>query len=337
METVTSHGGTVRSLRTLCTSLGVAPATYYRARRRAAQPITPRPRPAPPRALTPGERQRVLAVLHEDRFIDLAPAQVYAMLLDEGVYLCAERTMYRVLAAQQEVRERRAQRRHPVYTAPELLATAPNQLWSWDITKLKGPTTWSWYHLYVILDVFSRDVVGWMVAPHESAVLAEQLIGTTCAREGIARDQLTLHADRGSSMTSKPVALLLAELGVTKSHSRPHVSDDNPYSEAQFKTLKYRPDFPARFGALEDARAHCVDFFRWYNTDHHHSSLGLHTPSDVHHHLAAARHAARADVLTAAYGTHPDRFVRRPPTPRALPTAAWINPPSPRVAEVVAQ
>jgi len=212
------------------------------------------------------------------------------------------------------------------------LATAPNQLWSWDITKLKGPTTWSWYHLYVILDVFSRYAVGWMIAPHESAALAEKLIGTCCAREGITRAQLTLHADRGSSMTSKPVALLLAELGVTKSHSRPHVSNDNPYSEAQFKTMKYRPDFPARFGSIEDARAHAVDFFRWYNTEHHHSALGLHTPYDVHHHLAAARHDARAQVLTAAYAVHPERFVRRPPSPRPLPTAAWINPPLPPVA-----
>jgi putative transposase len=334
METIATHGGVVRPLRTLCTSLGVAPATYYRARRRAQAPPLARPRPAPPRALAAAERAHVLAVLHEDRFVDLAPAQVYATLLDEGVYYCAERTMYRILGANAEVRERRAQRRHPVYAAPELLATAPNQLWSWDITKLKGPTTWSWYHLYVILDVFSRYVVGWMLAPRESAVLAETLIATCCAREGIARDQLTLHADHGSSMTSKPVALLLADLGVTKSHSRPHVSDDNPYSEAQFKTLKYRPDFPARFGALEDARAHCVDFFRWYNTEHHHSSLGLHTPSDVHHGLAAARNTARATVLTAAYALHPDRFVRRPPAPRALPIAAWINPPAPPVAEV---
>jgi putative transposase len=337
MDTVTSHGGVVRPLRTLCTSLGVAPATYYRARRRAQQPIPARVRPSPPRALVAVERARVLAVLHDDRFLDLAPSQVYAMLLDEGVYLCAERTMYRILAAHHEVRERRAQRRHPVYTAPELLATGPNQLWSWDITKLKGPTTWSWYHLYVILDVFSRYVVGWMVAPNESAVLAETLISTSCDRQGITPDQLTLHADRGAAMTSKPVAFLLGDLGVTKSHSRPHVSNDNPYSEAHFKTLKYRPDFPARFGSLEDARAHCVDFFDWYNNEHHHSSLGLHTPADVHYQRAAALNAARADVLTAAYAAHPERFVRRPPTPRALPTAAWINPPVTRVTEGDAQ
>jgi putative transposase len=207
------------------------------------------------------------------------------------------------------------------------LATAPNQLWSWDITKLKGPTTWSWYHLYVLLDVFSRYVVGWMIAPRESAALAERLIATSCERQGILRGQLTLHADRGSSMTSKPVALLLADLGVTKTHSRPHVSNDNPYSEAQFKTLKYRPDFPDRFGSIEHARAHAVDFFAWYNTEHRHTGLGLHTPADVHFGLAEAKRAARAVVLAAAYAATPNRFVRRPPTPALLPTAAWINPP----------
>jgi transposase InsO family protein len=208
-------------------------------------------RAAPARALPPAERQHVLDVLHAPRFIDLAPAQVYATLLDEETYHCSERTMYRVLAAQEEVRERRAQRRHPIYAAPELLATAPNQLWSWDITKLKGPTTWSWFHLYVILDVFSRYVVGWMIASRESAVLAERLITASCERQGILRGQLTLHADRGSSTTSKPVALLLADLGVTKTHSRPHVSNDNPYSEAQFKTLKLpRRRTSARHGVL---------------------------------------------------------------------------------------
>ena len=286
--------------------------------------------------LPPAKRQQVLDVLHAPRFIDLAPAQVYATLLDEGTYHCSERTMYRVLAAQAEVRERRAQRRHPHYTAPELLATAPNQLWSWDITKLKGPTTWSWYHLYVILDVFSRYVVGWMIAPRESAALAERLIAASCARQGIRRDQLTLHADRGSSMTSKPVALLLADLGVTKTHSRPHVSNDNPYSEAQFKTLKYRPDFPERFGSIEHARAHGTDFFPWYNTEHRHSGLGLHTPHDVHFGLAEAKRAARAVVLAAAYAATPERFVNRPPTPALLPTAAWINPPKLLVSGEVA-
>ena len=326
METVATYGARC-GIGALCTGLGLVPATYHRTLQRARQPTVATARAPSPRALRPAEAQQVLAVLHEDRFVDLAPAQVYATLLDEGTYHCSERTMYRVLAAAAEVRERRAQRRHPVYAAPELLATGPNQLWSWDITKLKGPSTWSWYHLYVVLDVFSRYVVGWMVATRESAVLAERLITACCERQGIRSGQLTIHADRGSSMTSKPVALLLADLGVTKTHSRPHVSNDNPYSEAQFKTLKYRPDFPERFGALEHARAHCAVFFPWYNTEHRHSALGLHTPHDIHVGLAHARREQRARVLTAAFAATPERFVRRPPTPAPLPTAAWINPP----------
>ena len=337
MATITTDG--VRcGIGALSVALGLAPATYYRTVARQRQPVVGAPRRSPsPRALQPVERQQVLATLHEERFVDLAPAQVYASLLDDGIYQCSERTMYRVLATEAEVRERRAQRRHPVYVAPELLATKPNQLWSWDITRLKGPTTWSSYHLYVVLDVFSRYVVGWMVAAKESAALAERLITTCCARQGIVRGQLTIHADRGSSMTSKPVALLLADLGVTKTHSRPHVSNDNPYSEAHFKTLKYRPDFPERFGSLEDGRAHCTDFFPWYNTVHRHSGLGLHTPHDVHFELAAARNAQRAIVLAAAYATTPERFVRRPPTPAPLPTAAWINPPKRLSSEAAAQ
>ncbi|CAN5489789.1 IS3 family transposase [soil metagenome] len=339
METIATHGAR-GGIRALCAALHVPAATYYRLHPRVpttGDVVVVTPRPAPARALPPAERQHVLDVLHAPRFLDLAPAQVYATLLDEGTYYCSERTMYRVLAEQEEVRERRAQRRHPHYTAPELLATAPNQLWSWDITKLKGPTTWSWYHLYVILDVFSRYVVGWMIAPRESAALAERLITASCERQGIQRGQLTLHADRGSSMTSKPVALLLADLGVTKTHSRPHVSNDNPFSEAQFKTLKYRPDFPERFGSIEHARAHGTDFFPWYNTEHRHSGLGLHTPHDVHFGLAEAKRAARALVLTAAYAATPERFVNRPPTPATLPTAAWINPPKLLVAGDVAQ
>lgn len=341
MATITEHGARC-GIGALSTALGLPTATYYRHQKtllavEAEQRATPRPTPA--RALQPEERAQVLSVLHEPRFLDLAPAEVYATLLDEGTYHCSERTMYRVLAAQDEVRDRRAQRRHAIYTAPELLATAPNQLWSWDITKLKGPTTWSWYHLYVLLDVFSRYVVGWMIAPRESAALAERLIATSCERQRISRGQLTLHADRGSSMTSKPVALLLADLGVTKTHSRPHVSNDNPFSEAQFKTLKYRPDFPDRFGSIEHARAHGADFFTWYNTEHRHSGLGLHTPFDVHFGLAEAKRAQRAGVLAAAYAATPERFVRRPPTPALLPTAAWINPPKllPESSEDVVQ
>lgn len=279
-----------------------------------------------PRALAHAERTQVLDVLHEQRFVDLAPAAVYATLLDEGTYHCSERTMYRVLATAGEFAERRAQRRHPSYTAPELLATGPNQLWSWDITRLKGPLTWSYFHLYVILDVFSRYVGGWLVAPRESATLDMQLIAASCEQQRIRPEQLTVHADRGSSMTSKPVALLLADLGVTKTHSRPHVSNDNPYSEAQFKTMKYPPDFPDRFGAL--AHAHCTDFFGWYNIEHRHSGLGLHTPHDVHYGLAAGRQAARALVLAAAYVARPERFVRQMPTHPRFPAPRGSIPPS---------
>ncbi len=269
----------------------------------------------------------MLDALHEQRFVDLAPAEVYATLLDEGRYLCSERTMYRLLAAHQELRERRNQFRHPHYAAPELLARRPNQLWSWDITKLLGPAKWTYFYLYVMLDVFGRYAVGWMIAHCESATLAERFIRETCARQGIERDQLTVHADRGPVMTSKPVALLLADLGVTKTHTRPHVSNDNPFSEAQFKTLKYRPALPERFGSIQDARAHCHVFFEWYNSEHHHAGLGLLTPADVHHGQADQRAAARATVLTAAYAAHPERFSAGRPRPPARPLEVWINPP----------
>jgi putative transposase len=270
-------------------------------------------------------------VLHEPRFVDLAPAQVYATLLDERRYLCSERTMYRVLAASHEVRERRDQLRHPVYTAPELLATTPNAVWSWDITKLLGPAKWSYFYLYVIVDIFSRYVVGWLIADRESSALAHKLIAETCERQGIEPGHLTLHADRGSSMKSKPVAFLLADLGVTKTHSRPHVSDDNPFSEAQFKTLKYRPDFPERFGCVEDARSHSRDFFAWYNAEHHHSGIALHTPHDVHYGLAAQRTADRRRALLAAFQAHPERFPNGAPQPPRLDGAVWINKPKPGV------
>jgi putative transposase len=270
----------------------------------------------------------VLEVLHQPRFVDLAPAEIYATLLDDGRYLCSERTLYRVLAENAEVRERRDQLRHPAYAAPQLLATRPNQLWSWDITKLLGPAKWTYYYLYVLLDVFSRYVVGWLLAQEESARLAEQLIAESCERQEIVPGQLTVHADRGPAMTSKPVALLLADLGVTKSHSRPHVSNDNPFSESQFKTLKYRPDFPERFGSLEHGRSFCRDFFGWYNTEHHHVGLGLFTPHDVHYGLAEAKRAQRARVLAEAFARHPERFPRGLPQPRAVPSAVWINPPA---------
>jgi len=312
-----------------CRVLGVPRSSYYRARQTsAALPPAPSERPTPARTLSAEERTVVRDVLNSPRFQDCAPRQVYATLLDEQIYLCSWRTMYRILAAADEVRERRDQLRRPSYTKPELLATRPRELWSWDITKLKGPATWTYYYLYVILDVFSRYVVGWMISERESADLAETFIAETCAKEGICRDHLTLHADRGSAMTSKSVAQLLADLGVTKTHSRPHVSNDNPYSEAQFKTLKYRPDFPAQFGSLADARTWARPFFQWYNHDHHHSGIGLLTPATVHCGQAAETIAARQQVLLAAYQAHPERFVRGTPRPPDLPTAVWINPPT---------
>ena len=319
-----------------CRGLGVARATLDRRRAARVRPRPQPPRPRPARAHDDQERQAVLDVLHEERFMDRSPLEVYAILLDEGRYLCSIRTMYRVLAAQGAVRERRNQLRHPAYQKPELLATAPNQVWSWDITKLPGPVKWSYYYLYVMLDIYSRKVVGWLLADCESSALARDLIEQTCKKEGIEPDQLTIHADRGPSMTSKVVAYLYADLGVTRSHSRPYTSSDNPFSESHFRTLKYRPDFPARFGSIEDARAHCRVFFDWYNREHRHSSLGLMTPDTVHHGRAEAVAATRSIVLDAAYRAHPERFVRRAPTPPALPTETWINPPARETATLAA-
>jgi putative transposase len=278
-------------------------------------------------ALDAQERQELLDTLNGERFVDTAPAAVHATLLDEGRYLGSVRTMYRMLSANGGSRERRAQLIHPAYTKPELLATAPNQVWSWDITKLKGPAKWTCFHLCVILDIFSRCVVGWLIALRESAELAQQLIAETVARHAIEPGTLTPHADRGASMRSKPVAALRVDLNITKSHSRPHVSDDNPYSESQFKTMKYRPDFPERFGCIEDARTHCQAFFRWYNTLHRHSGIGYMTPHAVHHGHADALLITRQASLDAASLAHPNRFKNRKPQPHALPTAAWINPP----------
>jgi putative transposase len=325
MQTVISTAPRLGVLAT-CAAFGVALATYYRHR---APRVGPKPaRRAPARRLADIERRQVLDVLHEPRFVDLAPAQVFATLLEEGRYLCSVRTMHRVLAENSELRERRDQLRHPAYAKPELLATGPNQLWSWDITKLLGPAKWTYYYLYVILDVFSRYVVGWMVAHGESSALAKKLIAETCERQRIGRGQLTIHADRGSSMTSKPVAFLLADLGVTKTHSRPHVSDDNPYSESHFKTLKYRPDFPDRFGEIEDARGFCGDFFPWYNHEHHHAGLGMLTPADVHHGLVDQRVAERQAVLDAAFAQHPARFPHGRPIARRPAREVWINKPT---------
>jgi putative transposase len=309
-----------------CEALGVSRATFYRHRHRSGTAVV-RARSKPHRALSEDEREVVLQQLHAPRFVDKAPAEIYATLLDEGTYLCSIRTMYRILAEQHEVRERRNQLRHPHYTKPELLATQPNEIWSWDITKLLGPAKWTYFYLYVIMDIFSRQVVGWMIAHRESTELALRLISQTLIKEGIRREQLTIHADRGSSMRSKPVALLLSDLGVTKTHSRPHTSNDNPYSEAQFKTLKYRPEFPQRFGSMADARAFCQGFFRWYNTEHHHWGIGLLTPETVHYGKAEAATLARQAVLDAAYQAHPERFVRKYPEPPAVPPAVWINKP----------
>jgi putative transposase len=282
---------------------------------------------SPPRALSEPEKQDVLETLHSERFQDMAPHEVYATLLDEERYLCSIRTMYRILEENAEIKERRNQLRHPDYKKPELLATGPNQVWSWDITNLLGPVKWSYFHLYVILDIFSRYVVGWMVAPCESAALAEQLIGETCTKQNIQKGQLTIHADRGSSMKSKPVAFLMADLGITKTHSRPHTSDDNPFSEAQFKTLKYRPDFPDRFGCIEDARQFCRAFFPWYNNEHKHTGINLLSPTDVHHGEAESIIASRQIVLNKAYALHPERFVRKIPEHKPMQQAVWINPP----------
>ena len=311
-----------------CAALGLARASVYRARTRRLQPPPSRPaRLAPKRTLGPEERSRVLDVLRTPRFVDLAPAEIYATLLDEGVYHCSIRTLYRILAENGEVRERRDQLRHPVYQKPELLAEAPNQVWSWDITKLMGPAKWSYFYLYVILDIFSRRVVGWRVADAENTLLFKELFHETFTKHDVPPGQLTLHADRGGPMKAKATAFLLADLGVTKSHSRPHTSNDNPFSEAHFKTLKYQPQFPKRFGCIEDARTFCRHFFTWYNQDHHHVGIGLMTPDQVHYGQAKAVHTARQHVVAQAYQANPERFVRKTPVPPPMPNQTWINPP----------
>ena len=319
---------TVLGTRAACAALGHSRAGYYRRHRKSPPPPRrARHRKPQPRALSPVERAAVLDVLHEERFVDQAPASIYADLLDEGRYLCSVPTMYRVLRAEDELRERRRQATHPAHVKPELVAYEPNQTWSWDITKLLGPQKWTYYYLYVVIDIFSRYIPGWLLATRESAELAERFLAETIRKHDIVRDQLTVHSDRGTSMASKTVAILLADLGVTKSHSRPHCSNDNPFSEAHFKTLKYRPEFPDRFGSIEDGRAFCQQFFRWYNHEHHHSALGLHTPADVHFGRAPLIQLERARVLKEAYAAHPERFVRQLPLPPPLPGPAWINKP----------
>jgi len=326
MAVVTEHRATL-GVAPVCEALAVPRASFYRWQQPPGKAEEPKPPRRIPRALSPAEREQILAVLNDERFADLPPAEVYATLLDEGQYLCSVRTMYRILHEHAEVKERRRQLRHPHYQAPELLAMRPNQLWSWDITKLKGPVKWTYFYLYVILDVFSRYVVGWMAALRESATLAQRLLAETCARQGIAPEQLTIHADHGPAMIAKSVAALLADLGVTKTHSRPHVSNDNPFSESQFKTLKYHPEFPERFGSLQDTRSFLADFFLWYNTMHHHSALGWLTPYDVHYGLTETRRAAREAALRTAFAATPERFVRGVPVPPPLPQAVWINKP----------
>jgi putative transposase len=312
-----------------CCALAVSRAVWYRQERPLPVAYGPQlRRQSPARALSSAERQAVLDVLNSERFQDCAPGEVVATLLDEKKFLCSERTMYRILTANGEVRERRSQLRHPEYKKPELLATGPNQVWSWDITKLKGPVKWTYFYLYVILDIFSRYVVGWMVAERESAALAEQFISETCEKEGISAGELTIHADRGTSMNSLAVAQLLANLGVTKTHSRPHVSDDNPFSEAQFKTLKYRPGFPARFGCLPDALVFCRVFFPWYNDEHRHSGIAMLTPADLHAGRGTVVLAARAEVMSNAHAANPNRFVHGAPVVPPVPHTVWINPPA---------
>jgi putative transposase len=307
-----------------CHALAFPRATYYRHSQPASIDSV---RPESPLALSAEERQVILDVVHAERFWDSSPYHIYATLLDEGTYHCSIRTIYRLLTIHNEVKERRKQVRRPHYEKPELLATGPNQVWSWDITKLKGPAKWTYFQLYVIIDIFSRYVVGWMIAHREQASLAKRLIEDTCLKQNIQPKELSIHADRGSSMTSKLVAHLLADMGVTKTHSRPHVSNDNPYSEAQFKTLKYCPEFPERFGSLQDARAFCQDFFTWYNTEHKHSGIGLLTPEQVHYGMAQDILDQRAKVLTAAFNQHPNRFKGKMPKPLPMPEAAWINQP----------
>jgi putative transposase len=310
-----------------CRALGVSRAGFYR-RLQLPTPTAPRPRRASPRALSLAERQGVREVLNSERFADQAPAQIHTALLDEGVYHCSTRTMYRILNEAQEVRERRNLLRHPQYHKPELLATGPNQVWSWDITMLPGPGKGARFHLYVILDIFSRYVVGWLLAERECAHLATRLIRESCDKQQVRPEQLTIHSDRGPAMKSQTVAQLLAALGIVKSQSRPHVSNDNPFSESQFKTLKYRPEFPERFASYDEGRAFCVNFFAWYNDEHYHSGLRLLTPASVHHGQTGPILAQRGLTLQAAYAAHPERFVHGVPMPKAAPETVWINPPN---------
>lgn len=310
-----------------CGALGVPRSTWYRWQS-PQPPVALSKRSASPRALSPQEREAVRAILNSERFCDQAPREVYATLLDEGIYLCSVRTMYRILEENQETRERRKQRRHVSYRKPELVAETPNQVWSWDITKLRGPQTWQYFYLYVLLDIFSRYAVAWMIAEKESALLGQMLIQHGYDTQAIGEDhQLVIHADRGKPMVAKTTSQLLLDLGVAKSHSRPYTSNDNPYSEAHFKTAKYRPDYPDRFGSVQDARSWAASFFDWYNNDHHHSGIALLTPADVHFGRAETRLKERELSLRKFYDLYPERFVHGVPRPAALPEKVYINKP----------
>ena len=315
-------------VRRACRAVGEDQARFYRRHRKSPPPEKPERLPGlQPRALTEAERTEIHDTLNSAEFVDDSPPTVYATLLDSGIYLSSVSTMYRVLRARGEVRERRRQATHPATVKPELVALGPNQVWSWDISKLHGPEKWTYYYLYVVIDIFSRYVTAWMLARAENSHLAKVLIKEAVAQQGIRKGQLSLHMDRGSPMRAKPFAFLLADLGVTKSFSRPHVSDDNPYSESAFRTFKYRPTFPDRFGCYEDAHSYCGSFFLWYNDGHRHSGIGYHTPADVHYGRAEVVREQRQKVLNAAYAGHPERFVRKPPVPPVIPVVSWINEP----------
>ena len=313
-----------------CDALGVSRASYYRWKERPEE--LPVSRRRPPRKLTEEEEAMVLEILNSDRFMDQAVPTVYTTLLDEEEYICSSRTMYRILERQKQVRQRRHDREHPVYQKPELLATGPNQVWSWDITKIKGPQPWIFYNLYVVIDVFSRYVVAWAISEYESGEQARALIDAACTRQGIGRNHLTVHSDRGKAMRSRTLADLLGELGVERSFSRPHVSNDNPYSESQFKTLKYHPSYPERFGSIEDVGSHMRAFFKWYNTEHRHSGIAMMTPEVVHTGRSEQVWNSRKKTLQRAYQRHPERFVKGKPEPRKVPEEVWINQPNQVVA-----
>jgi putative transposase len=327
METALKLGADLNNISQACDALLIPRATLYRGLK-PEEASERRPRPESPRALPPETKKKILDHLHSPRFIDRSPNEVFYTLLDQDIYLGSIRSYYRILEANKEVKERRNQLRHPKHKKPELLATAPRQVWTWDITKLKGPGKWEYYHLYVVLDIYSRYIVGWMLAPRESGELAKQLLAESCERQCIEPHQLTIHSDRGAAMQSKPVVALLSQLDVLKTNSRPHVSNDNPFSESQFKTTKYHPEFPNRFGGFEHALTFLRSFVPWYNDSHRHSGIRYLTPANVHHGQADAVLNARYVTKISAYDAHPERFIQGPPRLQKLPEAVYINPPT---------